>query len=308
MRNKNGFKTPGKVTVDDIEADTLRRFLFEKREIRGEIVHLDASWRAILSRHEYPEPLRKILGEMITAAVLLSATIKLNGKLIIQAQGDGKVKLMVVECTADATLRAMARYTDDIDEKCLQNMLGNGRLVITIEPQQGSERYQGIVSLEGENIATMLKNYLLTSEQLDTELYLAVDSSCAAGMLLQKLPAKAMEKDEDAWRRIVTLGSTVKDEELLGLSASELIQRLFHEEDIRVFEPETYSFRCTCSKDRVTNALKFLGHDEVKDILNDQKIIRVNCEFCNQRYEFDAVDAEQIFASEMSPDTPDSTH
>jgi len=294
--------------VEEDEADTLRHFLFEKMAIRGEIVHLDASWRAILSRHDYPEPLQIILGEIIAAAVLLSATIKLNGKLIIQAQGDGKVKLVVVECTSDGTLRAMARYTDGIDETNLQHLLGNGRLVITIEPQEGSERYQGIVSLEGENIAAMLKNYLATSEQLDTELYLAADGSCAAGMLLQKLPAKGTEADDDVWNRIITLGSTVRSEELLCLSASELIHRLFHEEDIRVFETEIYSFRCPCTKDRVTNALKFLGYDEVKDILNEQKIIRVNCEFCNQHYEFDAVDAEQIFASGVSPDAPGTTH
>jgi molecular chaperone Hsp33 len=299
--------------------DTLQRFLFENLAVRGEIVHLDATWQAVLERHQYPEPVQHVLGELMAAVSLLIATLKFKGQLIAQIQGDGPVGLLVVEGSSDKTLRAMANCKDDqVSDESLQGLFGNARLVITLEPEKG-ERYQGIVSLSGDNIAGALTDYLLRSEQLDTDLWLVADAKQAAGLLIQKLPdtekvksgsnilsADASERniDLDGWNRIQQLSSTIKDEELLELSAEEIIHRLYHEEDVRLFESELISFRCSCSHERVANMLRSLGADEVHSIIEEKTTIDVACEFCNHNYSFDAVDVEQLFAASPHHSAP----
>jgi molecular chaperone Hsp33 len=277
--------------------DSLQRFLFEGAPVRGEIVHLDATWRAVLERHEYPEPLRRVLGELMSAAALLSATLKFDGSLILQIQGSGTVKLLVVEITSEQTMRAMAKWDGELPSGNFRDLVGDGRFVITIAPSDAKQTYQGIVALEGDSVATVLEHYMTTSEQLETRMWLGADGTQAAGMLLQRVPGDA--PDPDAWNRAVTLGDTVKREELLTLSARQIIRRLFHEEDIRVFDPKVVSFRCSCSRERVVNMLRLLGREEVHSILAEREKIEVNCEFCNRRYAFDAVDGEQIFAAEV---------
>ena len=266
--------------------------------MRGEIVHLDATWRAVLERHDYPEPLRTTLGELMAAAALLSATIKFTGSLILQVQGSGPVKLIVVECTSDQTMRATAKWDGELPAGGFRALVGDGRFAITIAPADARQTYQGVVSLEGESVAATLEHYMASSEQLETRLWLASDPNQAAGLLLQRLPG-ASGVDPDAWTRAVRLGETVTTQELLGLPAREIVHRLYHEEDIRVFEARVVSFRCSCSRERVINMLRMLGREEVRSILHDRGAVDVSCEFCNRRYAFDAVDAEQIFASEV---------
>jgi molecular chaperone Hsp33 len=278
--------------------DSLQRFLFEGAPVRGEIVHLDATWRAVLERHEYPEPLRATLGELMAAAALLSATIKFTGSLILQVQGNGPVKLIVVECTSDQTMRATAKWDGELPSGGLRELVGDGRFVITIAPGDAKQTYQGVVSLAGDSVASALEHYMASSEQLETRLWLASDPTQAAGMLLQKLPGSS-DADPDAWNRAVRLGETVTTRELLALPARQIVHRLYHEEDIRVFEARVVSFRCSCSRERVTNMLRLLGRDEVKSILQERGAVDVSCEFCNRRYAFDAVDAEQVFAAEV---------
>ena len=301
--------------------DTLQRFLFENLAVRGELVHLDATWQAILERHVYPAPVQKVLGELMSAVSLLLATLKFKGQLIAQIQGDGPVSLLVVEGTSDKSLRATASLKegqDNFSDESLQGLFGDARLVITLEPEQG-ERYQGIVALKGENLAAALTDYLLRSEQLDTDLWLAADDKQAAGLLIQKLPDTEKVKstsnilsfdsseeniDLDGWNRIQQLSSTIKDDELLQLGAEEIIHRLYHEEDVRMFDAESVSFRCSCSRDRVGNMLRSLGAEEVHDILKEEESIDVTCEFCMQKYSFDAVDAEHIFAATIAHQAP----
>lgn len=297
--------------------DTLQRFLFENLAVRGELVHLDATWLAVLERHQYPEPVQKVLGELMAAVSLLIATLKFKGQLIAQIQGNGPVSLMVVEGSSDKTLRAMASCKDEkFDDESLLGLFGDARLVITLEPEQG-ERYQGIVSLSGENLAAALTDYLLRSEQLDTDLWLVADDKQSAGLLIQKLPetektisniidleSASESHDLDGWNRIQQLSSTIKDEELLELSAEEIIHRLYHEEDVRLFEAELIAFRCRCSRERVENMLRSLGTNEVKSMIEDQSTIDVACEFCNHNYSFDAVDAEQLFTSSTHHPAP----
>ena len=266
--------------------------------MRGEIVHLDATWRAVLERRRYPAPLQSLLGDMMAAAALLSAILKFEGSLIMQMQGNGPVQLLVVEATSEHTLRATAKWEGDLAQGNVTELLGAGRFVISIVPSGGKQTYQGIVAIEGDSIAQVLEHYMAKSEQLETRLWLASDSQQAAGMLLQKLPA-APTQDEDAWNRAKQLGETIRREELLSLPAREIIRRLYHEEDVRVFESRPVAFRCSCSRERVTSMLRLLGHDVVKSIIAERNTVEVDCEFCGRHYTFDAVDAEQVFAADV---------
>jgi molecular chaperone Hsp33 len=278
--------------------DSLQRFLFEGAPVRGEIAHLDATWRAVLERHDYPESLRAAMGELMAAAALLSATLKFTGSLIMQVQGSGPVKLIVVECTSDQTMRATAKWDGELPAGNFRELVGDGRFVITIAPEDAKQTYQGIVALEGDTVAEVLEHYMTASEQLETRLWLASDARQAAGMLLQRVPGPA-GTDPDAWNRAVKLTETVTSQELLKLPAREIIRRLYHAEDIRVFEARLVSFRCSCSRERVVNMLRLLGHQEVQSILDERGSVEVNCEFCNRRYDFDPVDAEQVFAADV---------
>jgi molecular chaperone Hsp33 len=287
--------------------DSLQRFIFEGVPVRGELVHLDATWRAVLDRHVYPEPLRAAMGELMAAAALLSATLKFTGSLIMQVQGTGPVKLIVVECTSEQTMRATAKWEGELPASEFRELVGNGRFVITIAPTDAKQTYQGVVDLEGASVAAMLEHYMTTSEQLETRLWLAADTQQAAGMLLQRVPGAA-EVDPDAWNRAVKLGETVTAGELLKLPARQIIRRLYHGEDIRVFEARVVSFRCSCSRERVVNMLRLLGRQEVKSILDERGAVEVNCEFCNRRYAFDPVDAEQVFAAEVVTEAGNTRH
>jgi len=279
-------------------SDSLQRFLLESTPVRGEIVHLDATWRAVLERRRYPAPLQSLLGDMMAAAALLSAILKFEGSLIMQMQGNGPVQLLVVEATSEHTLRATAKWEGELAQGNVTALLGAGRFVISIVPNGGKQTYQGIVAIEGDSIAQVLEHYMAKSEQLETRLWLASDSQQAAGMLLQKLPATPTQ-DADAWNRATQLGETIRSEELLSLPAREIIRRLYHEEDVRVFESRPVAFRCSCSRERVTSMLRLLGHDEVKSIIAERKTVEVDCEFCGRHYTFDAVDAEQVFAADV---------
>ena len=292
------------------DADTLRRFIFEDAPVRGELVRLNATWRAVLERHDYPPVVREILGEYLAAAALLSGTVKYDGSLIMQIRGTGPITTLVAECTSQRTVRGLAKWTGEVAPGSLSELTGAGNIVITIDPGADMERYQGIVSLEGDNIAQALGHYLERSEQLKTQLWLVANDNLAVGMLLQKLPDSAAHagQDEDLWNRVQLLASTVTPDELLTLAPADLLRRLFNEEDLRVFEAEPMSFRCTCSRERVRNMLRALGPDEVHDIIKEQNAVSVTCEYCNQKYRFDAVDAEQIFAADVPPQGSLSQH
>lgn len=288
--------------------DTLTRFLFESAPVRGELVSLDATWQEVLKHADYPAPLQTLLGELMAAAALLSAILKFDGSMILQMQGSGAVKLVVVEATSDRTLRATAKWEGDVPAGSLDVLLGDGRFVITLDQSaSGQQNYQGIVPLVGESVTEALAHYMESSEQLDTRIHLAANPRRASGMLIQRLP-EAEAGDADAWNRAGHLAATLKREELLGLSADAILQRLFYEEDIRVFEGEPVSFRCTCSRERVGEMLRMLGREEVESVLAERGEIEVRCEFCNRQYRFDPVDAAQLFVQGTNVPVPPGTH
>jgi molecular chaperone Hsp33 len=274
-------------------SDTLHRFLFERLAVRGESVHLNATWQTVLERRDYPPVIRRVLGEALAATALLSATLKVQGLLTLQLQAQGPLHLLVVQCTHSRRLRGLARWQDSVSKAPLSALCGEGTLTITFEPDDGQERYQGIVQLTGDSLAGVLETYFARSEQLPTRLYLEADDHTAAGLLLQRLPGGSA--DPDAWNRIEHLGDTVTAAELLGLDAQALIRRLFHEEDIRLFEADPVAFRCTCSAERVQSLLRALGREEVRSIVVEQGRVGVTCEFCGLSYDFDPVDAENLF-------------
>lgn len=296
--------------------DTLQKFIFENAAVRGEFIDLSATWREVLARHDYPAAVKAVLGEMVAATALLSANLKFNGSIIMQIHGDGPVRLLVVECDADLRLRATAKLAPDAavaadaNVQTLLNAHGKGRFIITLDPQDkvpGQQPYQGIVPLDGNDVATVIENYMLRSEQLDTKLWLATNDQVARGLLLQKLPyhggkAEATPVSEDdaleTWNRAVMLASTLKQEEMLETDNDTLMQRLFWEETIRVFEPAHPSFHCTCTREKVGNMLKMLGRKEVDGALEELGQVDVNCDFCGQHYAFDKVDCAQLFASD----------
>lgn len=283
--------------------------MFEHVAVRGEIVHLDTTWQAVLERRNYPPVLRNLLGELMAAAALMAATLKFSGSIILQVQGEGTVKLLVVECMSDLTMRAMAHWDGDLTGESLAELTGGGRFVITIDPRDGRKTYQGVVALTGMSVADALEDYMARSEQLDTRFWLAADESQAAGVLLQKMPGWDQgEMDPDAWRRIVHFASTLTRKELLGLPARQIIHRLYHEEDIRLFDPQPVGFYCPCSHERVAGMLRMIGYDEVRSLLAEHDSVEVDCEFCNKHYEFDKVDVEQVFASEMATKVPKNLH
>jgi len=290
-------------------SDTLQRFLFEHAAIRGEVVQLDAAWQAVLERHDYPSTVREPLGQLIAASVLLAATMKFNGSITLQVRGDGPINLLVVDCSPhhgdDESgplyhVRGMATWTGEVPDGDLKSRFGNGSLVITIDPGPGSKRYQGIVELAGSSMADAIDDYLERSEQLPTRMWLVADERRAAGLLLQKMPTEK-EEDEEAWNRVTTLAATITDEELQQLDLQEVIHRLFHEEDRRIFESQPVAFHCTCSSERVADTLRGMGHDEVMAIIESEGAVEVTCQFCNRLYRYDAVDAEQLFVEQPQP-------
>ena len=298
--------------------DTLQKFIFDNAAVRGEFVDISSTWRAMQAHHAYPAPVQTLLGEMVAAAALLSANLKFNGAIVMQIHGDGPVRLLVVECDSDLRLRATAKLAEDavvapgasLGE--LLNAGGKGRFVITLDPNDkmpGQQPYQGIVPLDGDDMATVIENYMLRSEQLDTRLWLAADDQVARGMLLQKLPRHSGKEDQvqqsseaedlETWNRAVILGSTLKQAELLSTDIQTLMQRLFWEETIRVFDPAHPQFFCGCSREKVGNMLKMLGSAEVNEALDDLGQLAINCDFCGKHYAFDKVDCAQLFAADL---------
>jgi molecular chaperone Hsp33 len=279
--------------------DAHRRFLFDDMPVRGGWVRVDAAYRDVLARHDYPPVLRRLLGELLAAAALLANHLKFKGSVTVQVQSPGPLQLLIVECTDLLGLRAIAKWQGDLpDNADLLQLAGNGRCVITLDPRDGAKIYQGIVGMEKGTIADLLDHHMQSSAQLATRMWLAADGARAAGLLLQKLPGgdgDHMTGSED-WDRVALLGSTVQAAEMLSLECDALLQRLFAGEAVRMFAAHAVCFECACSEARVTNALLLLGRQEIEQVLAEQGRIEVACEFCNRKYAFDRARALSLFA------------
>jgi molecular chaperone Hsp33 len=323
--------------------DSLIRFMFEKYQVRGQIVRLEHAWTEVARRHRQHEgrdiapTVRHRLGEMSAAGLLLAASLKFDGGLVMQIQGAGPVALFVVECESNGTYRATvklrpnAHVPHDASLNDMVNQDDRGRFAVTLVPDRtdagrGDSRhgrrrspstsltvpYQGIVPFEGDTVAEVLERYMVRSEQIPTQLWLAADDRAAFGLLLQRMPSKGgklpADFDEDGWRRVTTLAETLTRAEMLELPVQAVLQRLFWECPMTALEQRVPSFACTCSREKVGAMLKMLGRPEVDSILAERGEVAVTCEFCNHDYRFDAVDSAQLFTEGVAPGTPSARH
>jgi molecular chaperone Hsp33 len=315
-------------------------FICDGAPVRGEIVSISTAWQAILERRDDPPAVRRILGDFVGAATLLSASLKFDGTLIIQAQSKGPIQLLVVECKSDLSMRATVKLSVEPSEISADASLGelldasqSGRLVITLDPsdrEPGQAPYQGIVALQEHrggkikpvaSAAEAIGLYMQNSEQLDTRIWLTSNDTHIGGLLLQRLPDSGGHAHLDpqtaleGWSRIQTLGDTITNEELLTLSPETILRRLFLEEStengVRSFPARSIRFSCRCSRSKVADILRMLGEEEVDSILAEQGAVETVCEFCAKPYRFDAVDCLQVFKTDLLSDAtrpPSSGH
>ena len=301
-----------KITYND---DMILPFQVGDSSVRGRIVRLGPVVNEILTRHQFPEPLSMLLGETAAMVAMLGASLKFDGKLILQAQGDGPVAMIVADYTAGGALRATASYSEgkqtiiaEAQGPELHYLLAKGHLVMTIDQGPDMERYQGVVQLEGPDMATATVNYFKQSEQIPTAIKLAVGKFSvpgeepqwrAGGIMVQFMPGEGgvrergeaelqRDDDQEAWTNAEALLKTTKADELLDptLAPDDLLYRLYHENGVRVFDPLPAHFECTCSAEKIQNVLDRYGPEELKDMADDG-MIHVTCDFCREPYSFE---------------------
>lgn len=277
--------------------DSSQRFIFEHADVRGEIVRLQHCYATAIAGKHYPDAVAQLLGQFLAASALLSTTIKFDGRLVLQVRSEGEVAVVMAECSSDGELRGIARYADTPTASAFGELLRDGTLVITIDSRKG-EPYQGIVALEGDSLAQSLQAYFQQSEQLGTVFHFAVDRDTVAGLMLQQLPAQ-LERDAEAlashWEHLSTLARTLKAEELLHLPNAEILHRLYHQEELRVFPPRELVFKCSCSRERTARALAALGREEIESIVAERGGVEISCEFCGTQYNFGPVEVPLLF-------------
>lgn len=290
-------------------SDLRQRFFIEDSPVRGEVVHLEQTLQTILAQRDYAPAIQVLLGEMLCATALLASTLKIKGRISLQIQAKSPLKWAMAECNHLGEVRALADYEHDArfeqqtNSSVVLDTLIEPVLFINIEPEFG-ERYQGIVPLDKNTLAECLMQYYDLSAQIPTRIVLASSSEYAGGLLIQLLPRHSEEEqqyvDEDLWPRLIMLTQTLKAEELLTLDRNEILYRLYNEEQVRLPEVENLQFGCTCSKSRCETALLQIGLDAVKESLEQQNPMTMDCQFCNTQYQFTAEQAFALFGQHLS--------
>lgn len=289
--------------------DTLSKFIFKHTPMKGGAVKLTTAWKAMRHYQKWHLSVTRLVGEMTAGSILLASSLKFEGSLIMQVQGDGPVRLAIVEVRNGLLVRATVKMneTEAVDDamglKALVNAHGKGRCAIMLDPKDrrdGEPLYQGVVPLTGETVADALTGYMQQSEQIHTKLWLAADEESAAGLMLQQMPDfggkdEELKKDDDSVNRIETLAATITDEELLTLSPQEVTHRLFWEEAPEYFEPLEPKFACTCSRGKIEQMIRNLGEVEALQIVKDEGKLEVTCDFCGRTESFSAEDIVKLF-------------
>lgn len=289
--------------------DTLSKFIFKHTPMKGGAVKLTTAWKAMRHYQQWPLSVTHLVGEMTAGSILLASSLKFEGSLIMQVQGDGPVRLAIVEVRNGLLVRATVKMneTEAVDDamglKALVNAHGKGRCAIMLDPKDrrdGEPLYQGVVPLTGETVADALMGYMQQSEQIHTKLWLAADEESAAGLMLQQMPDfggkdEELKNDDDSVNRIETLAATITDEELLTLTPQEVTHRLFWEEAPEYFEPLEPKFACTCSREKIETMIRNLGEVEALQIVKDEGKLEVTCDFCGRTESFSAEDIVKLF-------------
>ncbi|MFO7541219.1 MAG: Hsp33 family molecular chaperone HslO [Thiobacillus sp.] len=282
------------MNTDDTQPSRARSFLFEQLDIRGAWVQLGTAWREMTDGRAYPEPVHELLGQLAVVTTLIAANLKQPGRLTFQLRGEGAVSLLVMDCDEQLRLRGMARATPEVSAGKVPALLGEGALALTLDQAGMRQPYQSHVPLQGETLADVFEHYLAQSEQLPTRLWLAANHDTAAGLFLQALPGAA-ERDADGWNRLQILADTVHPDELLDLGSIKLIERLFPEEDVRVYDPRPVSYHCPYDLTKIHSMLQSVGQAECEAIIADQGKIRVHDDICNHEYVLDAAAVNALF-------------
>lgn len=277
------------------EADTLQRFIFEQANIRGEIVHIEKTFQTIMSQREYPPMVKNLLGEAIVSCLLLASSIKFEGSLNLQFQGDERLSLLLVQCDHELNIRAFAQFKENLEIVDYATAFLQGQLVLTINQNNQTQAYQSLVPIQATSMSENLMTYFAQSEQIPTRVWLAVNEHQAAGMLLQLMPGQDSLQKEQFWEYAVQLGQTVTEAELLSIDNATLLYRLYNETQIRIFESRSTHFQCRCSKEKMQQVIKMLGQQEANEILEEKTRIAIHCDFCNTEYSFDSIDVAMLF-------------
>lgn len=277
------------------QSDTLQRFIFEHANIRGEIVHIEDTYQTIMSQRNYPPMVKNLLGEALVSCLLLASSIKFQGSLNLQFQGDKRLPLLLVQCDHELNVRAFAQFIENLETKEYASAFLEGQMVLTINQNNQTNAYQSMVPIQSTSMSENLMNYFAQSEQVSTRVWLAVNENAAAGMLLQLMPDQDTQHREQFWEYAVQLGQTVSEHELLTLENEILLYRLYHETEIRIFESRKTRFKCRCNLDKMKQVLTVLGEEDANELLKEQGEVAIRCDFCNQKYTFDPIDIAMLF-------------
>ena len=277
------------------EIDTLQRFMFEHASIRGEIAHLDDTYKTIIQQHPYPQMVKQLLGQALVSCLLLTGSIKFEGEITLQFQGDKRLPLLLVQCDHQLQLRGFAKYQQDGDDVDYNAAFLEGKMVLTINQNDQTQAYQSVVPILSLQMGENLMHYFAQSEQVASHVWLAVSDETAAGMLLQLMPDQNTQQREEFWEYAVQIGQTISEKELLTLDNPTILHRLYHETELRLYTARPVRFRCRCSEEKMKQVLTVLGEVETKQLLQEKGVVDVACDFCNRHFRFDAIDVTLLF-------------
>lgn len=274
--------------------DAVTRFLLEELDIRGAVVQLGSVWQQIVAGRNYPESVSAILGEMCAITSVIASSLKQPGRLTFQLSGHGPVSLLVIDCSETLNLRAYAKHEALDAAATLPALLGDGRLLMTLDVEGARQPWQSYVPIEGDSVAALFSHYLAQSEQQPAFLFLHADAELATGLFLQKLP-DADSKDPDGWNRINHLASTVRADELRDLDPVQLLGRLFAEEEVRIFDPLPVRHDFPPDRDKIATMLRSLGRAQLDEVLTEHGVIEIHDDLSNHSYCFDPAEVAAIF-------------
>lgn len=275
--------------------DTLQRFMFEQANIRGEIAHLNETYQTITQQHPYPPIVKQLLGQALVSCVLLTGSIKFEGNISLQFQGDERLPLLLVQCNHQFDVRGYAKYQKEDETVDYHAAFLAGKMMLTITQDNQTQPYRSIVPIISLQMSENLMHYFAQSEQISSRVWLAADDEQAAGMLLQLMPGQDTQQREEFWEYAIELGQTITEQELLALDNETILHRLYHETQLRLYPARSVRFQCRCNDDRVKQALLVLGEKEVRALSQEKKTIDIRCDFCNKNFTFDAIDVEILF-------------
>jgi molecular chaperone Hsp33 len=280
--------------------DVVMPFVFEALPIRGAIIQLQRSWHRMLLGHDYDPPVLETLGHSAAASALIAQSLKFDGSITLQINGNGPLAMLVMQCTSNLELRGMASAEHLENDIAFAELVQKARCAITVDAGAMDRPYQGIVEVSGESLADSIEDYYERSAQIPTHLQLVSDRNCCGGILLQQMPGEKSPVADD-WRRLGILASTLRIRDLADGLSPTLLGRLFAEDDLRVFRAREAQFRCRCSRRRTEDVLKLLGEEDTRELLAEQGKIEITCEYCGRTRIFDSIDIARIFTEPHVP-------